>query len=92
VRAAITATMSGGERKFAALETNASSANKADTFLHAVTHPFLSDDVRNQLREDIRNMYLPNAEAWVLEDGGITVGFIAMIDREIGGLFVAPSR
>lgn len=58
----------------------------------ALAHPFLSDDVRNQVRKDMRNMYLPNAETWVLEDDGTTVGFIAMIDTEIGGLFLDPSQ
>ncbi|MBU2868687.1 GNAT family N-acetyltransferase [Pacificibacter marinus] len=58
----------------------------------ALAHPFLSDDVRNQVRKDMRNMYLPNAETWVLEDDGTPVGFIAMIDTEIGGLFLDPSQ
>lgn len=58
----------------------------------ALAHPFLSDDVRSQVRKDMRNMYLPNAETWVLEDDGTPVGFIAMIDTEIGGLFLDPSQ
>lgn len=58
----------------------------------ALAHPFLSADVRDQVRKDMRSMYLPNAETWVLEDDGAPVGFIAMIDREIGGLFLDPSQ
>jgi len=58
----------------------------------ALAHPFLSADVRDQVRKDMRNMYLPNAETWVLEDDGVPVGFIAMIDEEIGGLFLDPSQ
>ena len=58
----------------------------------ALAHPFLSADVRNQVRKDMRSMYLPNAETWVLEDDGVPVGFIAMIDKEIGGLFLDPSQ
>lgn len=57
-----------------------------------LAHPFLSDDVRDQVRKDMRNLYLPNAETWVLEDDGTPVGFIAMIGTEIGGLFLDPSR
>ncbi|WP_369757734.1 GNAT family N-acetyltransferase [Falsihalocynthiibacter sp. CO-5D18] len=57
-----------------------------------LAHPFLSADVRGQVREDMRNIYLPNAETWVLENGGAPVGFIAMIDKEIGGLFLDPSQ
>lgn len=57
-----------------------------------LAHPFLSDDVRNQVRKDMRNMYLPNAETWVLEADGTPAGFIAMIGTEIGGLFLDPSE
>ncbi|MBU0645238.1 MAG: GNAT family N-acetyltransferase [Alphaproteobacteria bacterium] len=57
-----------------------------------LAHPFLSDEVRDQVRKDMRNIYLPNAENWVLESEGAPVGFIAMIGTEIGGLFLAPSE
>ena len=57
-----------------------------------LAHPFLSDDVRDQVRRDMANIYLPNAETWVLENDGAPVGFIAMIDTEIGGLFLDPSE
>ncbi|MFW2545343.1 GNAT family N-acetyltransferase [Primorskyibacter sp. 2E107] len=55
-------------------------------------HPFLSDDVRDQVRRDMADIYLPNAETWVLEQEGAPVGFIAMIGAEIGGLFLDPSE
>ena len=58
----------------------------------ALAHPFLSDDIRDQVRKDMRNVYLPNAETWVWENEGVPVGFIAMIDKEIGGLFLDPSQ
>ncbi len=58
----------------------------------ALAHPFLTTGVRDQVRKDMRNMYLSNAETWVLEDGEVPVGFIAMIDTEIGGLFLDPSQ
>jgi putative acetyltransferase len=58
----------------------------------ALAHPFLPSEVRDQVRNDMRNLYLPNAETWVLEDNGALVGFIAMIEKEIGGLFLDPSR
>lgn len=57
-----------------------------------LAHPFLSTSVRDQVRNDLRNIYLPNAQTWVLEDEAVPVGFIAMIDREIGGLFLVPSQ
>ncbi|RLJ41503.1 putative acetyltransferase [Litoreibacter meonggei] len=57
-----------------------------------LAHPFLSTEVRNQVRKDMRKIYLPNAETWVLEERGVPVGFIAMIGTEIGGLFLDPSK
>lgn len=57
-----------------------------------LAHPFLSSKVRDQVRADMSSMYLPNAETWVLEADGVPVGFIAMIDNEIGGLFLDPSQ
>ncbi len=58
----------------------------------ALAHPFLPSDVRDQVRKDMRNVYLPNAETWLLEANGAPAGFIAMIEKEIGGLFVDPSK
>jgi putative acetyltransferase len=55
-----------------------------------LAHPFLSAAVRDQVRKDIRDVFLPNAEIWVMEKNGAPVGFIAMIDTEIGGLFIDP--
>ena len=57
-----------------------------------LAHPFLSNEVRDQVRRDTLNIYLPNAETWVLESDGAPVGFIAMIGTEIGGLFLDPSE
>jgi len=56
----------------------------------AQAHPFLPKDVRDQVRKDMRDIYLPNAETWVLEHDAQPVGFIAMIGTEIGGLFLDP--
>lgn len=58
----------------------------------ALAHPFLPSEVRDQVRRDMRSLYLPNAETWVLDDEGVPVGFIAMIDKEIGGLFLDPPQ
>lgn len=57
-----------------------------------LAHPFLSGEIRDQVRKDMRNIYLPNAETWVLENHGAAVGFIAMIGTEIGGLFLDPAE
>lgn len=58
---------------------------------NALAHPFLSEEFVAQVAKDMRNIYLPNAETWVLEEGDQPVGFIALIENEIGGLFLDPS-
>tara|TARA_R110000824_G_scaffold397076_1_gene599496 strand:+ start:2299 stop:2727 length:429 start_codon:yes stop_codon:yes gene_type:complete len=58
---------------------------------NALAHSFLSDDFVAQVAQDMRNIYLPNAETWVLEEGEKPIGFIALIGNEIGGLFLEPS-
>ena len=57
----------------------------------AVAHPFLTEEFMAQGTRDMRNIYLPNAETWVLETQGQPAGFISLIGDEIGGLFLAPA-
>jgi putative acetyltransferase len=58
---------------------------------NAFAHPFLSVEFVAQVAKDMRNIYLPNAETWVLEKDEQAVGFIALLENEIGGLFLTPS-
>ncbi len=53
-----------------------------------VAHPFLTEAFLDQERYNIPNVYLPNAETWVLEQDGDVVGFIALIGNEVGAIFV----
>lgn len=59
---------------------------------NALAHPFLADSFVAQVASDMRNIYLPNAETWVVEDDGRPAGFIALVGNEIGGLFLRPSQ
>ncbi|ODT08091.1 MAG: GNAT family N-acetyltransferase [Mesorhizobium sp. SCN 65-20] len=65
----------------------------ADIWLAAsrVGHPFLSEADLLDQQAKVRDIYLPQAENWVVELNGKPVGFIGLIDDFIGGLFVDPS-
>lgn len=56
----------------------------------AVAHPFLSDAFIDQEEQNIRDIYVQHAETWVVELAGEVVGFISLIENEIGGLFLKP--
>jgi len=55
-----------------------------------IAHPFLTDEFMDKERYNIPNVYLPNADAWVADDNGTVVGFIALIGSEVGAIFVEP--
>jgi putative acetyltransferase len=58
---------------------------------NALAHSFLADGFVAQVAQDMRNIYLPNAETWVLEEDEKPLGFIALVGDEIGGLFLEPA-
>ncbi|MGJ5618408.1 GNAT family N-acetyltransferase [Sulfitobacter sp. MF3-043] len=76
-------------RKYRPKDTDALIAIWHDA--NALAHSFLQDDFVAQVALDMRNIYLPNAETWVLENAGDPVGFIALVGNEIGGLFLDPA-
>ncbi|QDV19627.1 putative N-acetyltransferase YjaB [Gimesia panareensis] len=55
-----------------------------------LAHPFLTEDFLDQERHNIPNLYLPNAETWVVEQDQQVVGFIALLGNEVGAIFVKP--
>lgn len=58
----------------------------------AVAHPFLDDTFVEYVKTAMRDMYIPNSETWVYEENNSILGFISMMDNEIGGLFVLPNN
>lgn len=58
----------------------------------AIAHPFLTEEFLASERDNIPNLYLPNAETWVFEADGQVVGFIALIGNEVGAVFVHPNQ
>lgn len=57
-----------------------------------LAHPFLDSDFVERVKKDMRELYIPNSETWVYVEKGRVVGFIGMIENEIGGLFVLPEN
>ena len=57
-----------------------------------IAHPFLSSEFHEMVKKAMRDMYLPNSDTWVYEESGNIIGFIAMLNNEIGGLFVDPNQ
>jgi len=57
-----------------------------------LAHPFLNSSFVEKVKSDMTNIYIPNSETWVYEIDNKIVGFISMLDNEIGGLFVLPKN
>lgn len=55
-----------------------------------LAHPFLSTQFLDEQTQQMRDVYLVYAQTWVVEVDKKVVGFIAMTDNAIGGLFLAP--
>lgn len=55
-----------------------------------VAHHFLDESFFEQERKAIIEQYFPVTEKWVYEHEGSVVGFIAMLDNEVGAIFVEP--
>lgn len=57
-----------------------------------IAHPFLKEDFQAQVRKDIPELYLPNADTWVVDVDNKVAGFIALIGNEIGAIFLQPEH
>lgn len=56
-----------------------------------IAHPFLTDDFLEEEKANLRERFLPHSQTWVKEKQGNVVGFISLIENEVGGLFVHPT-
>lgn len=57
----------------------------------AIAHPFLSKEFSSLVKQMMTDKYLPDSDTWIYKESDNIVGFISMMDNEIGGLFVDPS-
>ena len=58
----------------------------------AIAHPFLDEAFVQKTKKDMHDIYIPNAETWLFEKEGEVLGFVSMLENEIGGLFVRPEQ
>ncbi|WP_219993615.1 GNAT family N-acetyltransferase [Asticcacaulis tiandongensis] len=56
----------------------------------SLSHAFFSPDILKVQHQQVCDLYLPHSETWVLETEGKLLGFVGLIDRFVGGLFVSP--
>ncbi len=54
-------------------------------------YPFLDDDFFARELVEIEKTHMPIAETWVYEHSGVVVGFLALLDNEVGAIFVTPA-
>ena len=57
-----------------------------------IAHPFLKEDFLAQERKSIPELFLPNADTWVVDVDNQVVGFIALIGNEVGAIFLQPEH
>jgi len=57
-----------------------------------MAHPFLTDEFHQMVKKAMKEMYMLNSDTWVYVESGNILGFISMMDNEIGGLFVEPNQ
>ncbi len=57
-----------------------------------ISHDFVPAEFWESERENIITIYVPLAETWVAEEAGKVVGFMALIQHVLGGLFVDPDH
>lgn len=55
-----------------------------------IGHPFFEKAFQAQERKNLAELYLPNADTWVVEIDNQVIGFIALIENEVAGLFLDP--
>lgn len=57
----------------------------------AIATPFLTGAFLEREAREIRDVWLRVANTWVYEVDEVVAGFIALIENEVGGIFVHPA-
>lgn len=56
-----------------------------------LAHNFMSDEFIAQERKNVADIYIPNTDTWVAEIDKEVKGFIALMNNEVGAIFLQPS-
>lgn len=56
-----------------------------------IAHPFLTAEFMEQEQINLCERFLPHSQTWVYEKAGRIVGFISLVENEVGGIFVHPT-
>lgn len=57
-----------------------------------IAHPFLGAEFLETERKAIIEQHMPVAEVYVYARDGVVLGFIALLDHEVGAIFVEPKH
>ena len=57
-----------------------------------IAHPFLSKEFMEQEANTMRYFDLKEAEVFVYESGEGIAGFVAMVENDVGALFIDPAK
>lgn len=57
-----------------------------------IAHHFLTDEFLEKEKINIKEVYIPNTKTNVYTINEEVVGFISMMDNEIGGIFIHPDH
>jgi putative acetyltransferase len=55
-----------------------------------LAHKFMTDDFIAIERKNVADIYMPNTDTWVAEIDNEVQGFIALMDNEVGAIFIQP--
>jgi putative acetyltransferase len=57
-----------------------------------LAHSFLTEIFLEEEKNNLHNIFIPNSQTWVYEEGDMVIGFIALQGNEVGGIFIHPSK
>jgi putative acetyltransferase len=55
-------------------------------------HSFIPVDYWKSKVDEIKNVWLPSSETWVLKSGNRVIGFYSLVDNRLAALFLLPAE